>query len=241
MGSGLRNAAILLFLAAIGTDALAVVLCAKARGDGSFSSTVKIREECRPTETQLDPVALGLQGPSGPQGVPGPGFVLRDANGTVVGVVSDRPINTQQYGENSSTELAIVRSEGGRLFTFEAGSDGIRPADTIAFLYYEGAGCTGRTGMSVDPVTYLIPRAVVVDSSHVFYAWGAPMPMNVVSTKEIGRNVNATICANRGGTFTPPHICCWDECASTPCPLNAPLGFETDLSSLVPPFRVEMQ
>ena len=50
----------------------AVVFCARPRFDGTFSAGVKVREACKPRETQLDPVALGLQGPPGPQGVPGP-------------------------------------------------------------------------------------------------------------------------------------------------------------------------
>lgn len=42
----------------------AAVLCAPKGGDGS----VKVREMCEKNETQLDPVALGLQGPPGPPG-----------------------------------------------------------------------------------------------------------------------------------------------------------------------------
>lgn len=52
--------------------ASAVVLCARPRLDGTFNATVKIRELCKPREQQLDPVALGLQGPPGQQGDPGP-------------------------------------------------------------------------------------------------------------------------------------------------------------------------
>src|SRR5713226_3086614 len=48
----------------------AAVLCARARSDGTFSTSLKIREACRPSETQLNPAALGLQGPPGPS----PGF-----------------------------------------------------------------------------------------------------------------------------------------------------------------------
>jgi hypothetical protein len=44
-----------------GHTAHAVVLCAKARRDGTFSTGIKIRENCGPKETQLDPVELGLQ------------------------------------------------------------------------------------------------------------------------------------------------------------------------------------
>jgi len=56
----------------VGSTAHAVVLCAKARSDGTFSTAIKIRENCWPKETQLDPLALGLQGPAGSQGEQGP-------------------------------------------------------------------------------------------------------------------------------------------------------------------------
>lgn len=50
----------------------AVVLCAKPRGDGTFNTTIKLREQCTPRETTLDPGALGLRGPAGADGLPGP-------------------------------------------------------------------------------------------------------------------------------------------------------------------------
>jgi hypothetical protein len=50
------------------TTAAAVVLCAQPRGDGTFNTTVKLREMCKAHERQLDPDALGLRGPAGPKG-----------------------------------------------------------------------------------------------------------------------------------------------------------------------------
>src|SRR5262245_20231322 len=64
--------------------AQAVVLCAKPRSDGTFNTSVRIREACKAGETQLDPGALGLQGPQGPTG---PAALLKDAMGVVVGVM----------------------------------------------------------------------------------------------------------------------------------------------------------
>src|SRR5262245_45012855 len=68
----------------------AVVLCAKARGDGTFNATVRIREACQPKGTQLEPAMLGLQGPQGPVGpigpsAPGGGVRVVDALGSHVG------------------------------------------------------------------------------------------------------------------------------------------------------------
>src|SRR5688572_12649049 len=78
----------------------AVVLCAKKRADGTFNTSVKIREACKVTETLLDPASLGLQGPAGPPGpagpAGGPGLFVRDSNGALVGVVSDVSVDAMQ-------------------------------------------------------------------------------------------------------------------------------------------------
>jgi len=53
----------------------AAVLCAKTRADGTFNSSVKLREQCKSREVRLAPTSLGLegeQGPTGPQGAVGP-------------------------------------------------------------------------------------------------------------------------------------------------------------------------
>src|SRR5262245_27421625 len=52
-------------------SAESAVFCARRRADGTFNSSVKVRETCKPSEQQLDPVAFGLQGPKGDQGDPG--------------------------------------------------------------------------------------------------------------------------------------------------------------------------
>ena len=43
-----------------GDTAVAAVLCAKPRKDGTFNTAVKIREACKPGEVQLDAAAVGL-------------------------------------------------------------------------------------------------------------------------------------------------------------------------------------
>lgn len=44
------------------------VLRAKQRSDGTFNTSIKIREVCKTREVQLDPASLDLQGEQGPQG-----------------------------------------------------------------------------------------------------------------------------------------------------------------------------
>src|SRR5438094_8215276 len=79
----------------IALQARAAVLCSGQSG------LLRLRDACKPRETRVDPVALGLQGPTGPPGPtgaqgdkgvpgpPGPGAVVRDANGAFVGTVDD--------------------------------------------------------------------------------------------------------------------------------------------------------
>lgn len=55
--------------------ATATVLCS------THSGTVKVREICKPRETQLDPVALGLQGPAGADPLPGARIVAGTIHG----------------------------------------------------------------------------------------------------------------------------------------------------------------
>src|SRR6266404_3887592 len=54
-----------------GTTASALELCAQQKHDGSFDSGLNVRQSCKPNEVRVDPTALGLQGPPGPQGPPG--------------------------------------------------------------------------------------------------------------------------------------------------------------------------
>ena len=67
----MRTAIALVAIVVATHAARALVLCAKPHKDGRFSTTVKVRERCKRTETALDPDALGLRGPKGDQGVPG--------------------------------------------------------------------------------------------------------------------------------------------------------------------------
>jgi hypothetical protein len=232
MGRAVVVGAVLLLFASIGTNALAVVLCARQKPDGTFSAGVRIREACRPSEAQLDPVTLGLQGPPGTPGAPGapgPGLVVRDANGTVVGLVLER--------------LTIARQDGARFFAFEVERDGVHVSDTAIQLSYLGPGCTGQMWLD-DGVTVVphIPRAKVVVGARAFYAAGDRTLNTVLSLKEVGPNYPESMCTMTGGTFTPPDVCCRPAiCGQSQCNMMGAPAFEVDLSSLVPPFHVEMQ
>src|SRR5262249_9086356 len=108
----------------------AVVLCADARADGSFSTTVKIRERCRPREAQLTPSLLGLQPPAA---------LLKDAVGTVVGVPFDRTDRGfRVFGTAAGTPVTLAVAEAGFLL-----GDG----PTVTF---ESGDCSGTPLMTVD-------------------------------------------------------------------------------------------
>lgn len=63
---------VVLMIAVAAQAAAAVVLCARPKGDGTFNTTIKLRDACKPGEVQLDAAALGLRGPQGEQGPRGP-------------------------------------------------------------------------------------------------------------------------------------------------------------------------
>jgi len=73
----MRKVVLAMLVVGICSSANAAVLCAPKSEQGSVS----VRTECKKNEVQLDPVALGLRGPTGP------GAVVRDANGAFVGVM----------------------------------------------------------------------------------------------------------------------------------------------------------
>ena len=99
------------------SEAVAVVLCAKPRSDGTYNTSVKIREACKDNETQLDAAQIGVQGEQGPEGAQGPqgepgqpnSFVVVDANDVVLGplVSSSAP----HQGGDAAPEVSQMPTE----------------------------------------------------------------------------------------------------------------------------------
>lgn len=95
-----------------------LVMCGPKKPDGTLrdGASIRLRTACRPNELQLDPVALGLQGPegaAGPQGNPGPshGCVLRQScQGTGL---TDRGLVGVIMLESDYANCDIVGSPGG--------------------------------------------------------------------------------------------------------------------------------
>lgn len=142
----------------LASTADAVVLCAKPRSDGTYNTSVKIREACKDNETQLDAAQIGVQGeqgpegPQGPQGAPGQpnSFVVVDANDVVLGPLVGRsatpavaPPVIAFREETTGDALALLQ------YTDETGAVRIRSGRTGG-VRFEGLGCTGQAYVSSD-------------------------------------------------------------------------------------------
>jgi hypothetical protein len=154
----------------------AVVLCAKQRSDGTFNSSVRIREACKSRETQLDPVALGLEGPQGEQGQQGePGqagsFEVQDGLGNTVGTL---------IGKHTNGFFTVLEPTSGKALTLVqfGRSDGtgvdILPIPSIVGIRFSGLNCTGQAyisfGENVDPATLYVFAYNTGITDHRFFA-----------------------------------------------------------------------
>jgi len=72
-------------------DAQALVLCAKAK-KGEPRGPLKLRDECKRREIQIDPAALGLNGPTGPPGADGQLRIYGDGSAGARTVAADETL-----------------------------------------------------------------------------------------------------------------------------------------------------
>jgi len=242
---------------ALGTSARADVLCKRRSG------VLVLRDACRTSETQVDPVALGLQGsPGEPTGL-GPGAIVKDANGAVVAV---------------STYLGLVRDlGGGRIVPIQADRDGLQPAanglinpatgtldPSAVSLAFTDGNCSGQAFVQLadtfppppPPPQPQWPSFVeypfAVDGAKLYF-WPSPFsagtsfemrsisfPGTFTQTTCEQQNVS-TNCYSGPGQFIPPDICCAPVCSATVTgmPITTPLDF-VDLGFLVSPFHLEL-
>jgi hypothetical protein len=223
----------------------AVVLCAHPRSDGTFNTSVKIRETCKPAETQLDPVALGLQGPPGsqgplgpigPAGPPGPAgasLVMKDAVGSTVGFF------TGFRDASTTSPAAVLRHEADGVVLLNVDPTGIEDTSQSIGDRYLTPDCSGQRYLA----DYLAAFGI-----HTLQN-GAQLPTGSLGSAEyagdpveyrqlgsiLENNFDSSYCAGRGGTIIPGRGCC------SPYPHTESVGLPqtADFTGLVSPFHVE--
>ena len=170
------------FLAGMAVTAHADVLCRPKNG-----TTVRVRPACRTQEVQLDPVALGLQGPAGPtgsqgepgvQGVAGPtGPAGMDGlNAETLHVFDD---NGQDLGvfvaTNFSTQYHVYDVSEGIVIPFTDPATG--SFEQLERIYYDQLNCEGipfadaiaQLGGNIPLVPGMTAKAYVVPGGPLLY------------------------------------------------------------------------
>lgn len=210
----------------------ALVMCGPKRPDGTLreGAPIRLRTVCRANELQLDPVALGLQGPAGeqgpagatgPMGPTGEATVVRDSNGSTVGLLTSPGLGAP----------TIVRKIGAEIFSFVVDENGFK---RNFFAKFESGDCTGQALLDWDANALVRPTRVL--DSAAYYPATAPAIYTVRSYRAAGSSPG--FCSASLGTFLPPDLCCIS--AALGDALLAPAA-TIDLSTLglTPPFSVE--
>jgi len=249
-----RCASALVLVAVCSSRAEALVLCAPKSGEG----TVRVREACKPNETQLDPVALGLQGPPGPKGDtgdPGPQGPM--------GLQGDRGLQGLQgeKGERGDRGLqgiagppgpgAVVKDANGKFVgaALDVGSpnrvlrqvgdvgvvifvteEGFLESSPLS-LEHESTDCSGPAFFPTNASVALFREGRVRGATYYY----ASTPAVMVTIRSYSSPETVATC---GEVFIPPNICCRQSGPQTL--LRYPAG-TIDLSPFVPPFHVEVQ
>lgn len=139
----------------------AVMLCAKKRSDGTFNTSIKIRETCMLKETQLDPVILGLQGPPGPQGIAGSDaqvLHLFDRGNHDLGILVDFPFHCAFTGRVDC--FNIVRATS---------------------IYFESTNCTGDAYIDVGTATANGLGSIFLGNPDVFGTFRIPVGASITT------------------------------------------------------------
>lgn len=150
----------------------AVVMCARPRRDGTYSTSIKLRETCRPNETLLSPAALGLQGPAGP------GALVKDSVGATLGVlavvggVDAGPVPGNVLRHVGTATVPLTVDGAGQLY---GGSRSI--------LWFPTTDCSGPSAF-IDAYTPLRPEAVKVGAT-LFYGNGSPQTVTIRSKRTV--------------------------------------------------------
>ena len=235
-----RRTLLALLMVGFCVRAQADVLCKKPNG------ALSVRTQCKGKEVQLDPAALGLQGPAGPlglqgpkgdkgdvglQGPAGPAAVVKDANEGFVGVLSPNyanGVNGVLIQTEDSLAMVLINPDG----TF---------LDQSFRVVYTSTDCSGPAGLlpqaSNPPSPGLFSIGFVVDFT-LYYTSSDSLSGSIHSAAIIGEDNLGPQSCNPGQFFVSPHACCYTE-SGTGAGKSVMRTF--DLSGFVLPFHVELQ
>lgn len=231
----------------------AAVLCV-GRGGG-----LRTRDACKPKERQVDPATLGLQGP------PGPGLVVKDANGALVGTViqeargGDVQVRTTSVGDPLGVVqltdtpptlflMQVARAVNGTLLRFTVSPAGfVNVGPHGSFIVFDGPACTGQAYYDVghpgSPL--LLPRfleSAWVNGTTLYYRSPGSSSAPVTQRSLLWLPIDSSTPCPFGTTdfIAPAGRCCTD--GSTYAVEGTPLTV-VDLATLglIPPFHVEAQ
>ncbi len=233
------------------TSAQAAVLCKKKSG------VVVMRDACRKKEKKIDLGQFGVAGPPGTPGAPGapgspgaqgpmgPRFIVKDANGTMVGL--------------SEPPGALLMSVNGKLISLGLKASGLYSpgGDIQTGFYYASADCSGQPLYDTNsgpPPDLPPPFAFNFTSRGTLYYEIGPVTACGIAEKNFSSDPNfASWCAQNQGTIQsdggccrPPVVpCCPGSVAPAGCSGSGNtfppwIGLGTlDLTTFVPPFHVE--
>jgi len=244
--------------------AQAAVLCKKKK-----SGVVVMRDACRKKETKIDLGQFGVTGAAGPPGTPGapgapgapgspgstgapgaqgpagPALVVKDANGTFVGVVAD-----------ASNATRVWRRIGDVLVIFGVSQDGNSLLPAIVgegSQYYESSDCSGQAFGVARGATPLVGPTFSSPmeggpGSRLYYSTALNGTAHTIRSQNESPAVHAQSPADcwsgPGCTafVVPPDQCCCTVDPPQTVTAYVPLQ-STDVAGtalgLVPPFHVE--
>jgi hypothetical protein len=213
--------------------------CANNR-TGRIRSIALASPRCGASETLVSWDQVGPQGPPGqpgPSGPPGPAIVVKDSNGSEIGLAAP-------------PDSVLMRVNGAlvSVATAVSGFQGAVQPDAFV-LYYGAADCSAQPLQYGPPSDSLFPPPVLIFQGILYYSIGS-----VATCANAIKDFPGVsdYCAQHQGTVTPDGGCCRPvgpccpgTTASLDCPSNSGLvppwlGLGTfDLTRFVPPFHTE--
>ena len=223
----MRGIILAVVLVGVWGQAEAAVLCQKKNG------TLAARGECKKNETQVDPAALGLQGPPGPKGdkgtpgAPGPSLVVKDDNEEFVGIVDFA----------TSDVISVFRNIEGVPTQFSVNFSSKDFSQNTWGLSYESTDCSGP-GLT-EIAQFMFVRGRIVGT--MLYTQPPSGTLTTLRSASIFPADPDTCDTTFGKSYVgvPPDKCCYVNAPPSQAVVAAPVTF--DLSVFAFPLHLEVQ